>query len=430
MQKERTEEITDKESDREPNIESNKETSQRHHVYRLAPCPAYDVEGMESWLCDMAQKGLFLIKDGFFAGVAAFEYGISCKARYRLEAAQKNTSMWAEDGGEPDQEQVDLGKKYAWDYVAKRGDFYIYRTFEPGTRELNTDPEVQALALNEVKKRRTSHAVLVMVEGLVILSPMNRNSGLLLAVIQMRTWFFLLILLFVLWMLAGSLIELVSFGRLQKKLRESGGLTSGKNWRSGAAYYHGKKFLRFVLGIALVCILLHKWSDSVMNVGKVPLDSYAGVIPFATIRDFADGEGYYRMTMQRISESFNTVEEWSDWLAPQCIEYNEHAQITMPDGRILEGGLYVEYYETVNETIARWLAEECYRIDKRQKSYEAMEAPALNVEFAAAYRNRVHVPTILIQDGNIVIRAFFYQTSSNYTVAFEEWVGKIADIKR
>ena len=425
MQTERTAENTDK------------ETPPKHHVYRLAPCPAYDVEGMESWLCDMAQKGLFLTKDGFFAGVAVFEYGIPCKARYRLEAAQKSTSMWAEDGGEPDQEQVDLGKKYAWDYVAKRGDFYIYRTFEPGTRELNTDPEVQALALNEVKKRRTSQALLVMVEGLVILLTMNRNSGLLLSVIHMGTWFFLLILLFVLWMLAGSLIELFSLGRLQKKLREGSVLTSGKNWRSGAAYYHGKKFLGFVLGIALVCVLLHKWSDSVMDVGKEPLESYAGEIPFATIRDFAGGEGYYRMTMQGLSASFNSVEEWTDWLAPRCIEYHEHAQITMPDGRILDGGLYVEYYETINETVARWLAKECYLIDKRQKGYEAMEAPALNVEFAAAYQNIVHFPTILIQNGNIVIRAYFYQTfayddtvSKYYNVEFEEWAGKIADINR
>ena len=399
-------------------------------VYRLPPCPAYDVEGMESWLCDMAQKGLFLIKDGFFAGVAAFEHGVPCKVRYRLEAAQKSTSMWAEDGGEPDQEQVDLGKKYSWDYVAKRGDFYIYRTFESGTRELNTDPEVQALAINAVKKRRISNVAYMIIEGLIIFLFMNKNGGVLLTIIHMRTWFFLLILFFVLWMLAESLVGLVSLGKLQKRLQQGGVLASGKNWKRGAAYYHGKRLARVILGIALVCILFHKWSDSVMDAGMVPLESYAGEIPFATIRDFAGGEGYYRMTMQELSQSFNTVEEWSDWLAPRCIEYNEHAQITMPDGRILDGGLYVEYYETINRTVARWLAKECYRVERRQKGYEAMETPSFDAEFAAAYQNIVHFPTILIQNENVVIRAYFYQTSSNYTVAFEEWAGMIADINR
>ena len=49
---------------------------------------------------------------------------------------------------------MELGKKYDWEYVARRKDFYIYRSFDPCARELNTDPEVQALALNAVKKRQ------------------------------------------------------------------------------------------------------------------------------------------------------------------------------------------------------------------------------------------------------------------------------------
>ena len=120
------------------------------HTYRLPPCPAYDVEGMERWLSGLAQEGLFLARDGFFCGLATFERGEPRFAKYRLEAAQKSTSMWAEDGGEPDPEQVELSQRYAWEYIAKRGDFYIYRSFEPGARELNTDPEVQALALERV----------------------------------------------------------------------------------------------------------------------------------------------------------------------------------------------------------------------------------------------------------------------------------------
>ena len=31
---------------------------------RLCPCPPYDVEGMESWLSDLAARGLLLEEDG------------------------------------------------------------------------------------------------------------------------------------------------------------------------------------------------------------------------------------------------------------------------------------------------------------------------------------------------------------------------------
>ena len=42
------------------------------HVWRLPPCPAYDVEGMESWLTDQEARGLRLSRDGFFAGFAIY----------------------------------------------------------------------------------------------------------------------------------------------------------------------------------------------------------------------------------------------------------------------------------------------------------------------------------------------------------------------
>ena len=83
--------------------------------------------------------------------MATFECREPQEVRYRLEAAPKSTSMWSDDGGYL---EIELGEKYAWEYVANRKDFYIYRSMDPSTRELNTDPEVQALALNAVKKRR------------------------------------------------------------------------------------------------------------------------------------------------------------------------------------------------------------------------------------------------------------------------------------
>ena len=57
------------------------------HVYRIPPCPSYDIEGMESWLSDMAAEGFVLVKDGIFAGVATFEKTEPRKLKYRLQAA-------------------------------------------------------------------------------------------------------------------------------------------------------------------------------------------------------------------------------------------------------------------------------------------------------------------------------------------------------
>ena len=50
-------------------IEKSKED---RPVYILPPCPSYDVEGMESWLTDMAKDGLILTKDGGFCRDCSF----------------------------------------------------------------------------------------------------------------------------------------------------------------------------------------------------------------------------------------------------------------------------------------------------------------------------------------------------------------------
>lgn len=401
------------------------ERKEGRHVYRLPPCPSYDVEGMESWMTDMAKDGLLLTKDGFFAGVATFKQSNPQNLKYRLEAAQKSTSMWADDGGEPDQEAVELSEKYGWEYIAKRGDFYIYRSSEPEARELNTDPEVQAIALNTVRKRQHD-AVFRAFLWLIIYPILQIRGDLLITMIHARTWFFLLGAFLLLWLFADSLAEVIYLGKLRKKLQNDGILDHAKDWKKRMVWHYSKNALQIVLIIAWLCILLHSWSTSVLDEDKTQLADYQGDPPFATMADLAgDGEYSYRMTM--FGHGFNTVSEWADWLAPYNMDWAEHAEIKRTDGTVLEGGLYVDYHETVNSWIAKRLALEYYRQDKRGKGFEQLETLALDVDYAIAYMDDIDFPTIVIQEGNIVVHATFYQTSSNYRMELDEWAQLMAN---
>ena len=58
----------------------------KDRLFRLPPCPPYDVEATESWLEDMAAQGWMLEKDSIFLGVAAFDKAEPASVRYRLEA--------------------------------------------------------------------------------------------------------------------------------------------------------------------------------------------------------------------------------------------------------------------------------------------------------------------------------------------------------
>lgn len=402
------------------------------HYHRLVPCPSYEVTKIETWLSNLAEEGLFLTNDGIFAGIATFEYKGPQKARYRLEAAQKNTGMWADNGGDPDPEQIEISEKYSWEYVAKLRDFYIYRSFDIAARELNTDPEVQAMALNAVKKRARSSLFSSLFWLLVYPIVLTRGCILLTTAAMGTVWMLLAFILGVL-LVVGDIRAFVHLKRMQQSLQREGYYHSDSDWKKERGQYFARKITVTVLGIFLVCTLIRIWGGQITDENKIPLREYQGTIPFATIKEFA-GDGYsdYILTMSGMASGINTIEERNDWIAPRYISYDEYAEIKRADGQIIDGGLFVEYWELRNPTLARLCVKEVYRLErtklfKMRSKNDPLETPELDADFAVAYRNEGHFPTIVIQKGNVVIRAYFFQSASHYQMPFEEWAKIICD---
>lgn len=387
-------------------------------VRRLCPCPAYDVEGMESWLTDLArEEGLLLIQDGIFAGVATFEKGEPRQMKYRLGAVSKFTGPLDPDGLSPDPEAVELAREFHWECVAKWGSFYIYRTDDPSARELNTDPEVQALAIRNVKQYRAGR-ILWCVCWLILypLSLLGSRSGILRSTVEIGTPLVLLGVFLVVWTTAGGILELRHLRRLEKKLREEGALAEGKDWRRGGPY-QVKSLVQTALIAVWVILLLTRWSASMDRREPQPIDPDS--VPFATIRDF--GTGGYAGTLTGL----DNVREGSDLLARRMIEWHEHASVQLSETRYrTTGGLEVEYYEMAAPFLARWMARELTPWRSTGPYYEVLEPPALDVNYAAAFVDVF--PTVVLQKGNEVLRASFYQTSEE-TIPLEDWARVMAE---
>lgn len=391
----------------------------KKEVHRLMPCPAYDVEEMESWLTGLArEEGLLLAQDGIFAGIATFEKGAPQQVKYRLEAAPRGASFWADNGGDPDPEAVELCRAYNWEYVAKRGNFYVYRTEDPTARELNTDPEVQALAISAVKKRQAGSLYLPLFWMIVYpLCYLNHASGLLRSAVELGSWFCLWGLALALWCTADGVIELVHLRRLIKKLRTDGVLAREKRWKGRTAPYQAKRLVQFVMVAAWVIVAFNKWAASVEYRPRQP--DYQGTLPFATIADF--GASGYRGTLAE----FDDVQEWSDWLAPRNVKWWEHAGVVLADGVTrIEGGLEVEYHQMAAPFLARWMASELTPRRSTGPYYAELELPPLDVDYAAAFVDVF--PTVVLQKGDRVLLASFYQTSE-HRLELAQWAAILAD---
>ena len=394
-------------------------------IYRLVPCPQYDLSGMEHWLSDMAQSGWILQKEGITFGVAGFEQCAPKKVRYRLLPAEGSTSMWADNGGEPGDEVIELNKEFGWEYVAKRGEFYIYRTEDMNARELHTDSEIQALAMNAMRKRQRDNIVSAVLT--TVLYPWLAVRGkIFLTMIVAGTVPVLLLLLAVLGIGIFSVARAVKLMKLKKCILRGEEPGTGSDWKKGRTRYWVESVLRKALYL-IVLVLVIKIGIVMPNSAEYcPITDYTGEVPFRTMETFLSGGRMEYMDMNIGHQ--NTVREWTDLLAAENYEYDESGTVYYPDGTILSGGLDVTYHETKADWIAKRLVKEYVRKGKKDKDYQLIEVKVAGTDEVVAYSSLGIFRTVIMRKGNKVMCARFYTAGADsIRLDDSEWAGFLAE---
>lgn len=217
-------------------------------VRKWIPCPVYDVEAMESWLGDLAAQGWFLEEDGIFGPWAYFLPGPPRPAAYRL-----TSSLSSPDFTGPEEENQELCAAYGWEYLARRGAFFIYRAVGADVRELDTDPQTQALVLRAVCRRTLDRAAGMVVVGLITPLFLQWRDGTLDLLLQYPGYWAVPFAV-VLWFLGLVLVGCRHYRRLRRHLQEGRPLDHQKPWQPGA-----RRRLACVLVTALLLGLLVVW---------------------------------------------------------------------------------------------------------------------------------------------------------------------------
>ncbi len=388
------------------------------NIYRLAPCPAYDIEGTESWLESMAAKGLVL--DSFLFDLAIFHKDAPCLIRYRLDAARKGTSILSSNGGIPDAELLSLNRSYGWSYITNRGPFHIYVSYNQADRELHTDPAVQAVTLDLVRRQERSSLFCVLFW--ILLYPLITRGGFfpVLTAIALGPLRFLFGFFLALWAFLSSVKKVIFLRSLRNRLSQGEMPDHHKNWKKHVHLHQLITLIFPVLCLIWVISLISLLSERSHG---IPLEHYQQPLPFATLADLCPEGSYHSNDFLNT----NTIRTDSDWLVPITISLRENGEVQLDNGNLLQGGLLVDYYEMRSPWLAMELAREYRNYDKKRnrKYFTELITPALPVDYATAYQNTF--PTLLLVQGSKIMRLTFYQTSENYTMPLEEWAAVAAD---
>lgn len=114
-------------------------------VKKPMPCSLYDMEGIQSWLDELARQGLFLQKFSYHRDRAVFEAGEPAPVRFRLDPIVP---------GYDHDERKELYAQAGWELAATvTGLYCVYSCADPSVPELYTDPQSLSCAVKRLFRR-------------------------------------------------------------------------------------------------------------------------------------------------------------------------------------------------------------------------------------------------------------------------------------
>lgn len=393
------------------------------YISRFPPCPLYDVEGIESWLEDLAKQGLILTKGGLFCGFAEFVKAEPKPMRYRLQPLPKKKFM--EDPG-PTDAAVELAEEYGWTYLCNMGEFSVFGCENPNARELDTDPQVQAILYRQMyKKKRNSiisHCVLFL-----LLVALLGWYGFLTFFLENPRWYTSLIALvwlcypFVAWQ------EMKQLGALKEKLSLGEPLSRRKDWKRNRHLHWISAILTVMLTLSFYAVVILEnfidWEDGHWQ----PIAEYTDDLPFPTMEELAGG-GTLDSRTWRVDNN-NEIAVRSTLLAAKQIRFEQFGDIKLDGEKLLDGALRVDYYDLRTEGLAKALFREIHHVATLSKGkyrqYTPLDCPELPTDQEVAFST--YEPCLLLRNGTEVLLVDFTQFDQKIALPLEQWATAVAE---
>ena len=395
---------------------------ERKRYYRLCPCDSHDIEGIQSWLEDLAQEGLFLEEDGVICGMFSFVRGTPARAVYRLDICQKQKPRFFGGSSDLTDEEKELYQAMGWEFLVQYGVFRIYRSTNGNAPELNTETQTHAMTMGYLKKsarRNWITAIGGVLFWLVYSSSALRYTWLNLAVVGVV--FIVSVYGLLLDAVVAPLLRVLRLRKYEKRLLAGESLTAYRDWKKTALRIYCHRILPFILGIAVAGCLLSVLSRAGT---EVPLETYPDP-PFATLSDvFPDGT----VTGNNDWLDYDTAKRWETGMSVN-MEWNESCYITTREGEKYFCILRLDYHETETEWLAKGIEADYYAYDAnryRGKRFEDLQVPDLGVDSVRAYNNYGSF-YVLIRHGNKVVHAVVHLDNDTNQNQWHLWAEAMAE---
>lgn len=227
--------------------------------------------------------------------------------------------------------------------------------------------------------------------------------------------------------------------KLRKKLREGIPPDHHADWKR-------KKKRYYTLWITIAVLVVFTFGHDLalnLDLHQRDIDKYQKEVPFVVLQDMTEKKVSHSNPQKEFVEEFNkehgtsfstdiydgldsTVETWFSPVTPVNYIWRERGKIYDTDGTtIASSHLVITYHEAWNPELARALAEEYSAAENSTKS--AFDMGVTDLDFVYGYYDDYQQPVLILQHGNIVIKAYMYDNSNSSICTFQEWVDAMAE---
>lgn len=390
---------------------------EKKYVHRLPPCPDYDIPGVESWLTDIAMEGLLLEKDTPFCGFYAFSKAPPQSVRYRMEPAIKQQGFWDANPGTPKEEAQSLYQEMGWEYVTRYGNFHIYRCFDPHAPELHTDEDIQAEALNALKKRHRSDIfwLILCILFYLIFGVLRYPAGCIIAMGLFRT---VCLYLFFFLTLVRPIASMLRLNKLRRQLLSGESIHKPTDWKSKALRY---RILLHVPNKIFLLIMLSVFVTRLsVDAQEIKLADFSGDPPFVTIADLNPQGAYQTKGL----DYAHRVRSWKYWPFVENWDWYEFASVELENGETLSGPLDVKYHRATSPLLADQLAKELIAYADTGKYFT--EAVPFDTGYGTVrglrYQGKYGLDTVMLICDNVVVEAQILVDNAEGVSANPLWI--------
>ena len=386
------------------------------YAYHTCPCFAFDVEGIQTWLEDMAAQGLVLEADGTFLGIFTFQKTTPRKCRYRLTPIKDKKGFFSDSSAGPSEEEQEFSKKCGWEYLVRYASFYIYRATGEDVRPLHTDSTVLAMALGAVKRKQREAIISTILHFLIYIFLSHNLFSFFRSGAVIGLLFLLSMTGFGFWLIGSSSIAIVRLSRYQKRLQHSDALEQPKNWKEKALFVRLTKLFPLFCSIFFLC----SWGNSLTNAyDAIPLTEYTQDPPFAVLEDiFPEAE------IDRAADflDYNTIIHYNTALS-ENYEWRQEDTVSTETGSY-HCILRIEHHKTVGELWAKGLFWDYFtyeRLRYRGKRYEEFDMPQTEFDDVRVYSS-YGILHVLVRQGDTVTHATVSITQQSQNNQWQLWL--------